>query len=127
MIELNTPIPEAMTEPVAGRVIAVGDVHGCAAALTTLLDAIRPGPNDLVIAIGDVIDYGPDTRGVALIENGENGSERRFIAKRDAKTRTNANPFGQRFGHSVIQLTMDRAVDDNADKPRFRHGEHLGI
>lgn len=50
--------------PADGRVIAVGDVHGCSAALGALLDAIRPGPDDLVIPLGDVIDYGPDIRGV---------------------------------------------------------------
>ncbi len=50
--------------PAGGRVIAVGDIHGCSAALGTLLEAIWPGPDDLVIPLGDVIDYGPDSRGV---------------------------------------------------------------
>jgi serine/threonine protein phosphatase 1 len=47
-----------------GRVIAIGDIHGCATALATLLDAIYPGSDDVVIPLGDVIDYGPDSRGV---------------------------------------------------------------
>ena len=47
-----------------GRVIAIGDIHGCSTALATLLDAIQPGPRDIVIPLGDVIDYGPDSRGV---------------------------------------------------------------
>jgi serine/threonine protein phosphatase 1 len=47
-----------------GRTIAVGDVHGCSAALATLLDAVRPGPNDTVVTLGDYIDRGPDSRGV---------------------------------------------------------------
>jgi serine/threonine protein phosphatase 1 len=46
------------------RVIAIGDIHGCSVALATLLDAIQPGPDDHVIPLGDVIDYGPDSRGV---------------------------------------------------------------
>ena len=53
-----------MTDPTPNRVVAVGDIHGCSAALATLLEAIRPGPDDLVVALGDVIDYGPDSRGV---------------------------------------------------------------
>lgn len=53
-----------MHRPPPARVIAVGDIHGCSAALAALLDAVRPGPDDLVIPLGDVIDYGPDTRGV---------------------------------------------------------------
>lgn len=48
----------------AGRTIAVGDIHGCSRALDTLLDAIRPGSTDTVITLGDYIDRGPDTRGV---------------------------------------------------------------
>jgi len=48
----------------ARRVIAIGDIHGCSVALAALLDAIQPQPNDHVIALGDVIDYGPDSRGV---------------------------------------------------------------
>jgi len=46
------------------RVIAIGDVHGCATALDTLLEAIRPQADDVVIPLGDCIDRGPDSRGV---------------------------------------------------------------
>jgi serine/threonine protein phosphatase 1 len=47
-----------------GRTIAVGDIHGCSAALAALLDAVRPGPDDTVVTLGDYIDRGPDSRGV---------------------------------------------------------------
>jgi Calcineurin-like phosphoesterase len=46
------------------RVIAIGDVHGCATALDTLLEAIRPQVDDVLIPLGDCIDRGPDSRGV---------------------------------------------------------------
>lgn len=46
------------------RLFAVGDVHGCSVALKTLIDAINPQPDDAVVFLGDVIDYGPDSRGV---------------------------------------------------------------
>lgn len=48
----------------AGRTIAVGDIHGCRAALAAVLDAARPGPTDTVVTLGDSIDRGPDSRGV---------------------------------------------------------------
>ena len=43
------------------RVIAIGDIHGYAAALAGLLEAIQPGPDDTLIALGDYVDRGPDT------------------------------------------------------------------
>src|SRR5690606_21840182 len=46
------------------RVIAIGDVHGCATALATLLDALQPAPSDRVVLLGDLIDRGPDSKGV---------------------------------------------------------------
>jgi len=46
------------------RLFAVGDVHGCSTALKTLIETIAPGPDDTLVFLGDVIDYGPDTRGV---------------------------------------------------------------
>ncbi len=46
-----------------GRTIAIGDIHGCADALATLIAAIEPGPDDLVVTLGDYIDRGPDSRG----------------------------------------------------------------
>ena len=47
-----------------GRLIAVGDIHGCSTALQALIGAIDPRPEDTVVSLGDFIDYGPDTRGV---------------------------------------------------------------
>ena len=54
----------------AGRTIAIGDIHGCAFALRTILDAIRPELADQIICLGDVIDFGRESCDVvdALIE-----------------------------------------------------------
>ena len=50
--------------------IAIGDIHGCRVALDKLLEAVAPDPDDVVIALGDFVDRGPDARGVVdrLIE-----------------------------------------------------------
>jgi serine/threonine protein phosphatase 1 len=45
------------------RLFAIGDIHGCSAALDTLLREIDPQPDDTIVVLGDVIDHGPDTRG----------------------------------------------------------------
>ena len=46
------------------RVLAIGDIHGCLKALDTLLAAVAPTPEDLLITLGDYTDRGPDSRGV---------------------------------------------------------------
>ena len=35
------------------RTIAIGDIHGCSTALRTLIDAIRPRPEDTIVTLGD--------------------------------------------------------------------------
>jgi serine/threonine protein phosphatase 1 len=51
---------DRMTE----RIIAIGDVHGCSAALAALVRAIDPTELDTLVFLGDYIDRGPDSRGV---------------------------------------------------------------
>lgn len=46
------------------RLIAIGDVHGCAKALDALLEAINPVAADQLVMLGDYVDRGPDSRGV---------------------------------------------------------------
>lgn len=46
------------------RTIAIGDVHGCSAALNALLEAISPRPDDVIVTLGDYVNRGPDSRGV---------------------------------------------------------------
>ena len=46
------------------RTFAIGDIHGCLAALETLLAAIAATVEDTVVALGDNVDRGPDSRGV---------------------------------------------------------------
>ena len=48
----------------SGRIIAISDIHGCLAALETVLAAIAPRPEDTLVTLGDYADRGPDVRGV---------------------------------------------------------------
>ncbi len=41
---------------------AIGDIHGCSVALRALINEIKPGPDELIIVLGDFIDCGPDSR-----------------------------------------------------------------
>ena len=40
------------------RTILIGDVHGCDAALQTLLDRVRPARSDRLVMLGDLFDRG---------------------------------------------------------------------
>lgn len=44
--------------------IAIGDIHGCARSLDSLLDQLDVQPDDHLVFIGDYIDRGPDSKGV---------------------------------------------------------------
>lgn len=53
------------TPPAPDRAVwAIGDVHGRADLLDRLLRLIRPGPDDVVVTLGDYVDRGPESRGV---------------------------------------------------------------
>jgi len=46
------------------RTIIVGDLHGEAALLDQIMGTLEPAPADEVVFLGDLIDRGPDSRGV---------------------------------------------------------------
>ena len=48
----------------SGRLVAIGDIHGCLAAFEAVWAAVAPRPDDTVVLLGDYVDRGPDSRGV---------------------------------------------------------------
>ncbi len=46
------------------RKIAIGDIHGCARTFRKLVEKLALGHQDELILLGDMIDRGPDTKGV---------------------------------------------------------------
>lgn len=46
------------------RFLAIGDIHGCANALSTLLRYITLRENDVIITVGDYVDRGRNSYGV---------------------------------------------------------------
>lgn len=47
-----------------GRLLAIGDIHGCLTHLDALLGAIAPAKTDQLIFLGDYVDRGPESAGV---------------------------------------------------------------
>jgi hypothetical protein len=50
-----------------GRIIIIGDVHGCIAELTELLQKLQPSTDDRLIFLGDLVNRGPDSHGVVSL------------------------------------------------------------
>lgn len=48
----------------AGRTIAIGDIHGCRGKLSKILTHLQLNVQDKLIFLGDYIDRGPDSAGV---------------------------------------------------------------
>jgi len=49
----------------SSRTFVIGDVHGCAATLRRLVEGqLCPSRTDRIILLGDLVDRGPDSRGV---------------------------------------------------------------
>ena len=48
----------------AGRMLAIGDIHGCDRALELLLSKLNVVADDTLVVLGDVIDRGPGSRQV---------------------------------------------------------------
>ena len=46
------------------RLIAIGDIHGHAAALAALIRLVKLEPEDTLVTLGDYLDRGPDSKGV---------------------------------------------------------------
>jgi serine/threonine protein phosphatase 1 len=47
-----------------GRLLAVGDIHGCYRSLSALVNAVKLTPEDTLITLGDYVNRGPDTHSV---------------------------------------------------------------
>jgi serine/threonine protein phosphatase 1 len=48
-----------------GRLIAIGDIHGCLKTLRVLIEEkLKPAEEDTLVFLGDYIDRGPDSKGV---------------------------------------------------------------
>jgi hypothetical protein len=57
---LDSTVPRHVTLPAAGRVLIIGDVHGCCDELNQLL-RMHHRAGDTVILVGDVVNKGPSS------------------------------------------------------------------
>jgi diadenosine tetraphosphatase ApaH/serine/threonine PP2A family protein phosphatase len=55
-----------------GRTLVVGDIHGCYDELLELMEKARPGSNDRIIAVGDLVTKGPKSAAVLDLFESDN-------------------------------------------------------
>ena len=83
---------------IKGRILFIGDVHGCKIELETLLKKFSPTSKDMIIGLGDLINKGPDSRGVLNLINRykiqciQGNHERRLLRSFEANKRKGLKP-----------------------------------
>jgi hypothetical protein len=98
-----------------GRTVFIGDVHGCAAELTELLDAVAFCVTDRLVFVGDLIARGPDSAGVlrTFRQTGAIGvlgnHEERLLEVREARA---SGKRGPRLGPAHYRLSHQLEDDD---------------
>lgn len=110
------------------RILAIGDIHGCTRALDLLLADVNPQADDTIIALGDYVDRGPDSRGVLerMIELKRTGQlialrgnhEQMMAAARESRDERNA---WLKCGGEATMISYGRygrpgAMDDIPDR-----------
>ncbi len=103
------------------RTLFVGDVHGCAAALSALVARAQP---DRIVLLGDLFTKGPDPVGVwKLVEAWQPDC---VLGNHDAKMlRVWDDPEPGRT-QSTCRLLPPAAREWLAARPLWLHGEHAG-
>lgn len=89
-------------------IYVVGDVHGCVRELSLLVETLDPGPNDLVLFVGDLVRKGPDSKGVV-----------EFVRRHD-------NMRSVR-GNNEDKLITDRATLERFDADDLTYLESLPV
>jgi diadenosine tetraphosphatase ApaH/serine/threonine PP2A family protein phosphatase len=113
----------------AGRLIAVGDIHGCADEFEELLDRVDLRPSDRLVLLGDLVNRGPDSlrvvqlarkhATVALLGN----HELRLLNFRKTDDPTHL----KRSDHATIEQLDSKGWDYLERMPLTYEDEDLGV
>ncbi|HYY55909.1 MAG TPA: metallophosphoesterase [Pyrinomonadaceae bacterium] len=96
------------------RTIVIGDIHGCYDELLDLLDKVKFGTGDRIVAVGDLIVKGQKSRQVLDLFMREAGFEA-VIGNHDLALRRRWN--GEKFKLKPAQKALHKEM--KADKERY--------
>lgn len=97
---------QPVTVPAVARTILIGDVHGCAAELSELLERVALTADDSLVFVGDLVARGPDSRGVLRIVR-EQGA---LCVRGNHEEKLLAGRHARRIGSSKPKLTASHAA-----------------
>ena len=108
------------------RTLIIGDIHGCYEEMRRLIALADLGPNDRIIAVGDLVDRGPaspavvdyfanEPRALALMGN----HERKHIAGRRGDLKLTLSQIIARRQFELAGISYDEAVDYMATLPAY--------
>jgi len=110
-----------------GRILAIGDIHGCDVALETILQTMAPKAEDTVIVLGDVIDRGPNTRRAIdlLIELQDNTDLVFLMGNHEEMLLSIAFRTGQATMEDWLSFGGQESLDSYGGKMKDIPEEHL--
>lgn len=91
------------------RTLVIGDIHGCWTELQALLDKAGPAADDLILAVGDLVNRGPDSpRVLAFFRDTPNAlSLRGNHEERHLEAQCGSSPLG--LAHELARLQWSEA------------------
>jgi serine/threonine protein phosphatase 1 len=106
-----------------GRLIAIGDIHGCHAEFSEMLSRLDLGKDDRLVLLGDLVNRGPDSRkvlqlarehqAISLLGNHElrllkyrQTGDKRFLKDGDQETHQKLQPDDWKYLESMA-LTLE--------------------
>ena len=113
------------------RTIAIGDIHGSSQALASLLNAINPEPNDVLITLGDYVDRGIDSKGVldTLIDLSKRCRLISILGNHDEmmlRARESRSAFAEWMEFGGISTLASYGESEHIDLIPEKHFEFLG-
>jgi hypothetical protein len=105
------------------RSVIVGDLHGCAAELDTLLDHIGFGSNDRLYCVGDLVARGPD--GIGALRLLRKVGARSVIGNHDVKLRALRPAPGKKAPDKIPNALVK--VFDKLDEDDWQMIERLPL
>lgn len=113
----------------AGRLIAVGDIHGCHEELAELIEKLELLPGDRLVLLGDLVNRGPDSaRVIQLARKHATASllgnhELRLINYRKTDDPTHL----KRYDYATLEQLNSKCWDYLEGMPLTYEDEELGV